>query len=163
MGILPARILERVTMPSLRGSSPPRNRTEVSRIAGGFFTIWVTREVQEYWNGRPISSPGDLPSPGIEPGSPALQGSPLPAQLPGKPPLTNICADISRNAYVSAFELLAFSAVTYIPFIVMTFIWEQVCIYKKRGSHVSAPGYPSWFQGSTWFLKKLKGSNEVQG
>ena len=28
---------------------------------------------QEYWRGLPFSSPGDLPSPGIEPGSPALQ------------------------------------------------------------------------------------------
>ena len=28
---------------------------------------------QEYWNGLPFSSPGDLPDPGIEPRSPALQ------------------------------------------------------------------------------------------
>ena len=28
---------------------------------------------QEYWSGLPCSSPGDLPDPGIEPGSPALQ------------------------------------------------------------------------------------------
>ena len=27
---------------------------------------------QEYWNGLPLPSPGDLPNPGIEPGSPAL-------------------------------------------------------------------------------------------
>ena len=27
---------------------------------------------QEYWNGLPFSSPGDLPNPGIEPESPAL-------------------------------------------------------------------------------------------
>ena len=32
----------------------------------------------------PFPSPGDLPDPGIEPGSPALQDS-LPAELPGKP------------------------------------------------------------------------------
>ena len=31
-------------MPSFRGSSQPRDRIQVSRIAGGFFTIWVTRE-----------------------------------------------------------------------------------------------------------------------
>ena len=29
---------------------------------------------QEYWNGLPFPSPGDLSDPGIEPGSPALQG-----------------------------------------------------------------------------------------
>ena len=28
---------------------------------------------QEYWSGLPFPSPGDLPNPGIEPGSPALQ------------------------------------------------------------------------------------------
>ena len=28
---------------------------------------------QEYWSGMPFPSPGDLPNPGIEPGSPALQ------------------------------------------------------------------------------------------
>ena len=44
MGILQARILEWVAMPSSRGSSQPRGRTQVSCIAGGFFTIWATRE-----------------------------------------------------------------------------------------------------------------------
>ena len=39
MGILQARILEWVAMPFSRGSSQPRDRTQVSRIAGGFFTI----------------------------------------------------------------------------------------------------------------------------
>ena len=52
MGILQARILEGVAMPSSRGSSQPRNQTQVSHIAGRFFTIWVTsREAQEYWSG----------------------------------------------------------------------------------------------------------------
>ena len=38
MGILQARILEWVAMPFSSGSSPPRNQTGVSCIAGGFFT-----------------------------------------------------------------------------------------------------------------------------
>ena len=37
-GILQARILEWVAFPFSRGSSQPRNRTQVSHIAGGFFT-----------------------------------------------------------------------------------------------------------------------------
>ena len=37
-GILQARILEWVAMPFSRGSSKPRDRTQVSCIAGGFFT-----------------------------------------------------------------------------------------------------------------------------
>ena len=51
MGILQARILEWVAMPSSRGSSQPQDRTEVSCITGGYFTIWATREAQEYWVG----------------------------------------------------------------------------------------------------------------
>ena len=39
MGILQARILEWVAMPSSRASSRPRDGTQVSRFAGGFFTI----------------------------------------------------------------------------------------------------------------------------
>ena len=45
---------------------------------------------QEYWSGGPFPSPGDLPdpgiepgSPGIEPGSPALQADALPSEPPG--------------------------------------------------------------------------------
>ena len=41
-GILQTRILEWVAVPSSRGSSPPGDRTQVSRIAGRFFTIWTT-------------------------------------------------------------------------------------------------------------------------
>ena len=51
MGILQARIVEWVAMPSSRGSSQPRDRTQVSLIAGGFFTTWATREAPEYWSG----------------------------------------------------------------------------------------------------------------
>ena len=39
----------------------------------------------EYWIGQTFPSPVDLPSPGIEPRSPALQADSLPAELPGKP------------------------------------------------------------------------------
>ena len=40
---------------------------------------------QEYWSGLPFPSPGYLPSPGIEPRSPALQEDSLPTELQGKP------------------------------------------------------------------------------
>ena len=40
---------------------------------------------QEYWNGLPFPSPGDLPDPGIEPVSPALAGRFFTAEPPGKP------------------------------------------------------------------------------
>ena len=99
-GILQARILEWVVIPFSRGSSQPRDRTQVSSIAGRFFTIWATREAQslltcmlscsvqpyglqpakllcpwdfpgrKYWSGLPFPPPADLPDPGIKPTSP---------------------------------------------------------------------------------------------
>ena len=39
---------------------------------------------QKYWSGLPFPSPGDLPNPGIEPGSPALQADALSSEPPGK-------------------------------------------------------------------------------
>ena len=130
--ILWAKMLKWVVIPFSRGSSWPRDQTQVSCISGRFFTIWDTREAQkegdrspwlivlarssltynprtglslrlwyvcsaaqsyptlckpldctptgslfmvffrqEYWNGLPFPPPGDLPSSGIEPVSPA--------------------------------------------------------------------------------------------
>ena len=40
---------------------------------------------QEDPSGLPFPSPGDLPDPRIEPGSPALQADSLPSEPPGKP------------------------------------------------------------------------------
>ena len=40
---------------------------------------------QEYWSGLAFPALGDLPNPGIEPGSPALQAHSLPAEPPRKP------------------------------------------------------------------------------
>ena len=40
---------------------------------------------QEYWSGLPFPSPGDLPNPGIKPGSPALQEDAFPSDPQGKP------------------------------------------------------------------------------
>ena len=45
-GILQARILEWVAFPFSRESSQPRDWTQVSHIAGRFFTSWATRKAQ---------------------------------------------------------------------------------------------------------------------
>ena len=59
-----------------------------------FVTLWTVADQaplsmgfskQEYWSGLPFPSPGDLPNPGIEPGSPALQADALSSEPPGKP------------------------------------------------------------------------------
>ena len=66
-----------------------------------FATLWtVTYQAspsmgfsrQEYWSGLPFPSPGDLPDPGIEPGSPALQANALTSEPPGKPNCHQFCS-----------------------------------------------------------------------
>ena len=58
-----------------------------------FATLWtiahqappsVGYSRQEHWSGWPFPSPGDLPDPGIKPGSPALQSDYLLSEPPGK-------------------------------------------------------------------------------
>ena len=59
-----------------------------------FVTLWMVAlqaslsmglSRQEYWSELPCPSPGDLPDPRIEPGSPTLQAGSLPTEQPGKP------------------------------------------------------------------------------
>ena len=52
-------------MPSTRGSSQPRNQTQVSRTASGFLTLWATREAQ-WW--RTYFAVGSTPGSGRSPG-----------------------------------------------------------------------------------------------
>ena len=47
---------------------------------------------EEYWSRLSFPSPGDLPDPGIEAGSLALQVDSLPSEPPGKPDNLSICA-----------------------------------------------------------------------
>ena len=51
--ILLARILEWVAFPFSRGSSQPRDRTQVSHIADGIYTSWATKEVTKKREGMP--------------------------------------------------------------------------------------------------------------
>ena len=57
-GILQARVPEWVAFPFSRGSSQVWDQTQVSLIAGGFFTSGATREAQEYWSGEPKTTIG---------------------------------------------------------------------------------------------------------
>ena len=51
-GILQARILEWAAFPFSGGSSKPRDHTQVSPIAGGFFTSWATGKAQVNWSAK---------------------------------------------------------------------------------------------------------------
>ena len=79
MGILQARIMEWIAMPSSRGSSQPRDRTQVS-------PTFLMDSLPSEPPGQPKNtgvgslslSPEDLSDPGIELGSPTLQVDSLP-------------------------------------------------------------------------------------
>ena len=58
---------------------------------------------QEYWSGLPFPSPGDLPNPGIEPRSPALQADALTSEPPGQTP-DGISALLRRNQSSLSFK-----------------------------------------------------------
>ena len=53
---------------------------------------------QKYWSGLPFPSPGDLPDPGIKPGSPALQADALLSEPTGKTSYFNVlCFNYLKN------------------------------------------------------------------
>ena len=57
--IFQARVLEWIAISFSRGSSRPRNRTRVSRIAGRHLTIWATREAPSVAKDKEKSEPSD--------------------------------------------------------------------------------------------------------
>ena len=61
---------------------------------------------QEYWSGLPFPSPGDLPSPGIEPGSLLLQAYSLPPELPEKSIKHDTTTQICREKVANSINLL---------------------------------------------------------
>ena len=101
-GILQAKILEWVAMSASRGSytifqtyqTNKRKKVKLLSHIQLFATPWTVAyqaspsmgfSRQEYWSRLPFPSPGDLPDPGMEPGSPPLQADALPSELPEKP------------------------------------------------------------------------------
>ena len=62
-GILQARILEWVAVPFSGGSFQPRDWTQVSHIAGGFFTSWATRPCFKSWIRKICWRRNRLPTP----------------------------------------------------------------------------------------------------
>ena len=127
---LPRKNTRGVDISFSRGSSPPRDQTCVSCIDRWMFyhlgtgeaqTRWwgeVTQSCltlcdpvdcnllfsrQEYWSVLSFPSPGDLPDPGIEPRSPALEADALTSEPPGKRIteyyLKLICSEFMKGLY----------------------------------------------------------------
>ena len=59
---------------------------------------------QEYWSGLPFPSPADLPNPGIEPRSPALQADTLTSEPPGKPLISGTDTILDGQVHVQGFH-----------------------------------------------------------
>ena len=83
-------------MSELISESVPNLKVKVKSLSHArlFATPWTVAHQappsmgfsrQEYWSELPFPSPGDLPNPGIEPRSPALQAEVLTSEPPGKP------------------------------------------------------------------------------
>ena len=69
-----------------KGTSESEGRSAVPHSVTPW-TVFSEFSRSEYWGGQPFPSPGDLPNPGIESRSPALQADSLPAEPQGKPAL----------------------------------------------------------------------------
>ena len=63
---------------------------------------------QEYWSGLPFPSPGDLPDPGMEPGSPELQAE----SLPPEPKLAFNLTNTNLNSHSPTYYLFYLDQVT---------------------------------------------------
>ena len=64
---------------------------------------------QEYWSGQPFPSPGDLPNPGMEPCSPALQVDSLPSEPPGKPLFSLCCVCLVAQSCLTLCNSMEYS------------------------------------------------------
>ena len=93
-----------------RGGNTPSPVGQVASVMLDSETSWTVAcraplsmafSRQEYWSGLPFPPPGNLPNPGIEPMSLALQADSLPSEPPGKPPgkaVSNPTLKLGRNS-----------------------------------------------------------------
>ena len=94
-----------------------------SEVAQSYPTLWTVGHQaplsmgfprQEYWSGLPFSSPGDLPDPGIKPGSPALQADALTSEPPGKPTFVGSSKKQENSGKTSNSALLTAKAFDFV-------------------------------------------------
>jgi len=98
---------EWAAFPFSRGSSQPRDQTQVSRIEGGFFTSWATGKPKNTVVGN-LSLLQGIFLTQIEPGSSALQVDSLLTELSGKPYRTFLFSLVNIWEYVPVNYSLSF-------------------------------------------------------
>ena len=91
---------------------------------------------QEYWSGLPFPSPGDLPNPGIEPGTPAVQADALTSEPPGKPRCLNswyvTAGDLPIPGLGSWPKELSYHLTSQAMLLVSSSNWEQFLVFSFR-------------------------------
>ena len=98
---------------------------------------------QEYWSGLPIPSPRDLPDPGIEPQSPALQADSLPLGHWGSPFLTavgSVTNDLTMGYHSHSIQTFWHQPLVQIFYkfrtlVSIEFIHKNVPIFKSVQAH----------------------------
>ena len=115
---------------------------------------------QDYWSGLPFPSPGDLPNPGIEPGSPTLQPDFLQWEPQGRPTnspdpssgLSSLCPLLAGNAWRDLLPCLS----SFGPFLVLKFS-ASFCPQPLKGEFFLANKklqLNHWL-GCPWWLKSV--------
>ena len=99
-GVLQARRLEWEAFAFSRGSSQPRDRTQVSRIAGGFCTSWATREAPRTGRGPALLGVG-----GLGRGSGGLSHSPPERPTPSSSERWGLCCVRGRRGFAAPMTL----------------------------------------------------------
>ena len=120
--ILQGRILEWVAIPFSRGSSQTRDGTQVSHIAGRFFTIWATREAQFYQ----LKQSNSLL---------LHKNFPFPSETPTHDPVSPISAKWTLQCSVSCRSLLLVDWFSYLRNVNFFFFFHFTC----DNLHVSMP------------------------
>ena len=128
---------------------------------------------QEYWRGLPFPSPGGLPHPGIEPGSPALQTDSLAFETPGKLDsfecysqidcfLPSICIGISyllrflMTGYVHQRHACRVSRSRGMSLPTGTHMVDQWCQQRCKAGHVFRRAISLHVVSLPWTLKRSK-------
>ena len=106
-------VCERESLRRVRLFATPRTVAHQASLDMGF-------SMQGYWSGLPFPSPVDLPDPGIEPGSPALQADSLPSELPGKLPAALVFHFFYCHTVFQHSEIVHFMGTGVIPASLMT-------------------------------------------
>ena len=88
-------------------------------------TPWSIQSMEfsrpEYWTGQPFPSSGDLPKPGMEPRSPALQAESWPVEPQGKP----TAGPYLRNLFIIYGAMSLYATVTYFCW------WSSFAVWPK--------------------------------